>query len=116
MSRVVAAMDRVTDLREEDRMRHRRVVPLFGEVVALEPEGPERTAWRVIADPAGRDLPHVARCSVDKDGHALGTLVHDDEEIRGRRSGADEKTKDRRRNCGPQRRHTHLLPHWNARC
>src|SRR5437764_14455784 len=60
-------------------MRHRRVVPLLGEVVALHAEGLELAARGVVLRAfAGRNRPMVERPSVDLDGHLLDRLVDGD--------------------------------------
>ena len=76
---IEAAVDRVALRREEDRMRHRRVVPLLGEVVALHAEGFELAVRRVVLHAsAGRNRPMVERPPVDLDGHLLDRLVDGD--------------------------------------
>src|SRR5687768_2294738 len=50
---LIAAVDRMTLLGEEDRMGHRRVVPFPRVVVLLQAEGTEAAAWRAVARGSG---------------------------------------------------------------
>ena len=72
------AMDRMPDLGEEDRMRHRRVVEFLGEVVGLHPEGAEGAVRSLVRRIAGRNRPFVSLDAVDRDGHHLIVLVDGD--------------------------------------
>src|SRR5262249_60755176 len=50
---LVGAMNSVAILSEEDRIRHRRIVPFLAEVVDLHTKWPEGAARRFVATPAG---------------------------------------------------------------
>src|SRR5262245_57010431 len=65
--------------REEDRMGHRRVVPLPRVMVLLHTERRVCAARRGVASPPARDWPLMAWRPIDFDGHALSRLVDDDE-------------------------------------
>src|ERR1700682_4429137 len=71
----------MTDLGEEDRMRHRRVVEFLGVVVFLHAEGAEAAVRRLVRRIAGRDRPLVALDAVDRDGQQLRTLVDGDGDL-----------------------------------
>ena len=77
----IGAVDRMADLGEEDRVRHRRVVEFLGVVVFLHPEGAEAAARRLVGRNAGGDRPVVALDAVDRDGHLLRILVDGDGDI-----------------------------------
>ncbi|MHC2429531.1 hypothetical protein ACVIST_006276 [Bradyrhizobium elkanii] len=71
-------MNRVPDLGEEDRVRHRRVVEFLGIVILFHAEGAEAAVRRFARRDAGRDRPVIARDAVDRDGHLLVVLVDGD--------------------------------------
>src|SRR5690242_21549441 len=56
---------------EEDRVRHRRIVPFLGVMVSVHAVRLEVAAWRVIAGTTGRDRPDVTLRAVDRDRHLL---------------------------------------------
>src|SRR5215213_6461949 len=88
--RVEAAVNRVAFRGEEDRMRHRGIVPLLGEVVALHAESLELAARRVVLRAlAGRDRPMVDRTTIDRDRHLLDRLVDGD------RDGGERRRRNR---------------------
>ena len=97
-ARGAATMNGVASVREEDRVRHRRVVPLLREVVALHPESLELAARRVVAALAGGDRPCIPRLSVDRDGHVLTRLV--DGDLNGRAGGGRRKQRARQERGG----------------
>jgi len=72
---VRAAMDGVAGGREEDRMRHRRIVPLVRVMVGLHAEGGIGAARRPIAARPRLDEPDILLNAVDRDGHFLIHLV-----------------------------------------
>src|ERR1700761_6884374 len=84
------AVNRVSDLGEEDRVRHRRVVEFLGVVIFLHPEGLEGTVRRLVRGIAGRDRPLVALDAVDRDGHHLRILVDGDGDFGLRGAGGEQ--------------------------
>ena len=90
---------------EEDRMRHRRIVPLLRQMVGVHAVRLERAVRRVVAGPAGRDRPDVARRAVDRDRHALRDLVDVDEESArtGEANDASARRRARARRNAPER-------------
>ena len=76
-------------LGEEDRVWHRRVVPLAGEVVFFHAERLEIAVRRIVAGPAGGYRPAIAVLPIDRDSHFLRRLVDDDHDVgaRGLREG-----------------------------
>ena len=88
-------VDRVADLGEEDRVRHRRIVPFPGEMGLLHPERAIAAIRRIVAGDPGRDWPRVADLPIDRDAHALGVLVDGDEKVgpRRQRRGCQNETR-----------------------
>jgi hypothetical protein len=91
------AVNGMTDLGEEDRVRHRRVVELLGEMVFLHSERPEAAVRRFMRWIAGRDRPLVALDAVNRDGHRLRVLVDGDGNL-GLRAAGGEKHQTRTSN------------------
>src|SRR6266481_1088127 len=77
----IGAVDRMADLGEEDRVRHRRVVEFLGVVVFLHAEGAEAAVRRLVRRKTGRDRPVVSLGAVDCDGHHLRILVDGDGDV-----------------------------------
>ena len=67
MLHVEKAVDGVTIQIEEDRMRHRRIVPFLGVMVGIHAVRFEAATRRVIAGPPGRDRPDVTLRAIDRD-------------------------------------------------
>src|SRR4029453_3117672 len=78
---MIGAMDAVTSLGEEDRMRHAGVVPLLGVVHDLHAERRVGAGGCREAGSAGRYAPAINRSAVDRHGHGLARLVDLDENI-----------------------------------
>ena len=91
-------VDGVTDLGEEDRIRHRRIVPLPRKVVTFHTEWLEFPRRGIIARSSSRYRPGVAVFAVDRDGHLLRGFVDDDHDIGAR--GLCERERDERRGEG----------------
>ncbi len=75
------AVDGVAALGDEDRVRHRRVVPFARVMIFHHAEWLEVAGRRVVAVAAGRYRPGVAVLAVDGDRHFLRRLVDDDHNI-----------------------------------
>ena len=97
--RIEAAVDRMAFRSEEDRVRHRRVVPLLGEVVLLQAKRGVAAIRGIVLTGARGYRPSPAHPSIHRDRHALRRFV-DGDENRGvpsghhggkRRSDAQEK-------------------------
>ena len=93
----IRAVDGVTDLGEEDRVRHRRVVEFLGVVILLHAEGAKRAVRRLARRDAGRHRPVIARDAVDGDGHLLIVLVDGDLDL-GLRGARAQKHQGRESN------------------
>src|SRR3979411_3242378 len=74
-------VDGVTELGEEDRMRHRGLVELLREMVRLHAERLKLAARGLAARAARRYTPIPARLAVDRYGHTLVGLVDRDENV-----------------------------------
>ena len=72
---LVGAMDSVAGLGEENRIGHRRIVPLLAVVIDLHAERLKRAARRVVAESSCRHRPVVKLLAIDRDSHALGGFV-----------------------------------------
>jgi hypothetical protein len=75
MFHVEKAVNGVTLEIEEDRMRHRRIIPFLRVMVGIHTVRLEGTARRVIAGPSGRDRPDVTLRAIDRDRHLLRAFV-----------------------------------------
>ena len=106
---IVAAVDGVADTGEKDRVGHRRIVPLLGEVVPLHSEWAVGADRRFVAPASCRNLPIVARNAVYRNRHPLRGSVDDDEDIGRRGSHTEEKAKTRGHEPERQSRNTHGL-------
>ena len=78
---VEKAVDGVAIHVEEDRMRHRRIVPFLGQMVGVHAVRPKRAVRRVVTRAAGRYRPDVALRPVDSDAHGLRVLVDIDHDF-----------------------------------
>src|ERR1035437_919557 len=67
---LVGAMHGVAGLCEENRIRHRRIVPLLAVVVDVHAEWLKGAARRVVAASPGRHRPVVKLIAVDRYSHA----------------------------------------------
>src|SRR5262245_8804835 len=114
MFHVEKAVNGVTLEIEEDRMRHRRIVPFLGVMVGVHAVRLERAARRGIAGPPGRDRPDIALRAIDRDRRALLSMVMRMLALTGAASGsakaaASAKARSRQppgaRPTGARRRH-----------
>src|SRR5262249_20321297 len=79
---LMAAVDRVPVLHEEDRMGHWGIVPLLAVPDLVHGRGRKRARRRRISVSAGRHRPRIFLDAVDKDGHQLMRLVDIDQDLR----------------------------------
>jgi hypothetical protein len=84
---VEEAVDGVSVHVEEDRMRHRCIVPFLGQMVGVHAVRLKRPVGRVIARAAGRYRPNVALRAIDRDAHGLRVLVDIDRDFGASRRG-----------------------------
>src|ERR1017187_4142232 len=77
---LIRAVDSVANFSEENRMRHRCVVPFFGIMVRLHTKSGERARRRGMADATGRNRPSIECLSITRDGHMLGPFINFDED------------------------------------
>src|SRR4029079_2588714 len=96
IANLVGPVDRMADLREKDRVRHRGVVPFAREVILLHAERLVIARRGVIASAARRYRPDVTFLAIDSDRHLLRRLVDDDHDIGVRGLGQCEQCE----NCG----------------
>ena len=97
---MVGAVDGVALHGEEDRIGHRRVIPLAAEVIAVHAERGEGAVRRVVTGNAGRHRPDIHLLAVLADGHSLGGFVDLNQEVGARRRGGDKGERGERRKQG----------------
>src|SRR5580704_2016885 len=101
------AVDGVAVHVEEHGVRHRRIVPLLGEVVGVHAVHLEGAVRRVVAGPAGRHRPRVALRAVDRDRHLLRVLVDGNVDIGARGGGAGQRQRRGYERSGEESDGTH---------
>src|SRR5665811_2077762 len=78
---LIRAVDSVANFSEENRMRHRRVVPFLRIMVRFHTKSGERARQRGIADSTRRNRPSIESLSITRDSHMLGAFINFDEDL-----------------------------------